>query len=253
MEVADRSPALPAAKQYVADAGTGRGLMLLDAMAAAWGVEAGPLGKVVWFDVAPPLPPDGAAEAPGAAANLAWPELDACPDSDWPDIGAAPDAARPPMELVHVSLLAVPLPLLKRVSEQYDTLFRELRLILEHADAEEHPIPRRLINLGDELTSQYSSFTMSSDAELRAAMDRGDETIDLEFDLPPDIGPATRHYDDLLDEADRWCRAGRELLTLAPKPEAVALRKWLLLEFVRQVDGHPAVPWPECTWAARLT
>ena len=83
-------------------------------------------------------------------------------------------------------------------------------------------------------------------------MERGDETIDLDYYLPADAGPASAHYDELLDEGDEWCLAGRELLTLAPKPAAVAVRKWVLDEMVRQAAGQPAVRWPDSHWAASI-
>jgi anti-sigma regulatory factor (Ser/Thr protein kinase) len=243
VEVADGSTVVPNAKGYVAEASTGRGLMLLEAMAAAWGVEVRPSSKVVWFDVAAPI---GSGIAEGDAPDLdTWPDLDSWPGlDDVPDTGAAAH-----VELVDVRLIGFPLGLLNKTSEQYDALFRELRLILEHAEGDAHAIPRRLMALSDELAGQYSSFTVAADAQLRAAQERGDATINLDYHLPREVGRASGHYDDLLDEADRWCRDGRELLTLAPKADAVALRKWLLGEFVRQCAGEPPCPWPDSPWA----
>jgi anti-sigma regulatory factor (Ser/Thr protein kinase) len=247
VEVADGSTVVPNAKGYVAEASTGRGLMLLEAMATAWGVEVRPSGKVVWFDMAAPV---GSKIAEGGVADLdAWPDLDS-----WPELDGVPDAsatsgAAARVDLVDVWLIGLPLGLLRTTSEQYDALFRELRLILEHAEGDAHAIPRRLMALSDELAGQYSSFTVSADAELRAAQERGDATIDLDYHLPREVGRASAHYDELLDEAERWCRAGRELLTLAPKADAVALRKWLLGEFVRQCAGEPPCPWPDSPWA----
>jgi anti-sigma regulatory factor (Ser/Thr protein kinase) len=243
VEVADGSTVAPNAKGYVAEASTGRGLMLLEAMATAWGVEVRPSGKVVWFDMAAPL---GSDMVNGDAADLgAWPDLDS-----WPELDDAPDAgAAAHVEMVDVRLIELPLGLLKTTSEQYDALFRELRLILEHAEGDAHAIPRRLMALSDELAGRYSSFTVSADAQLRAAQERGDATIDLDYHLPREVGRTSVHYDELLDEADRWCWAGRELLTLAPRANAAALRKWLLGEFVRQCAGEPPCPWPDSPWA----
>lgn len=55
VEVVDASPMMPRAR-WATDNGdtesTGRGLVLVEALAADWGVEADPDGKTVWFEVA---------------------------------------------------------------------------------------------------------------------------------------------------------------------------------------------------------
>jgi hypothetical protein len=38
----------PQQRHYAADATTGRGLMLVEALAEDWGVQASPTGKTVW-------------------------------------------------------------------------------------------------------------------------------------------------------------------------------------------------------------
>ena len=48
VEVSDSSTILPHERRYALDATTGRGLMLVDALAADWGVQASPTGKTVW-------------------------------------------------------------------------------------------------------------------------------------------------------------------------------------------------------------
>ena len=51
VEVHDRSPVAPSRRLYEADAGTGRGMLLIEALASAWGADAGDAGKQVWFEV----------------------------------------------------------------------------------------------------------------------------------------------------------------------------------------------------------
>ena len=51
VEVADASPALPVRKRYGLQATTGRGLLLLDTLARAWGADPTGSGKRVWFEV----------------------------------------------------------------------------------------------------------------------------------------------------------------------------------------------------------
>jgi anti-sigma regulatory factor (Ser/Thr protein kinase) len=49
--VTDRSAAPVQVQEYTPGATSGRGLMIVDALADGWGVEAGEGGKTVWFEV----------------------------------------------------------------------------------------------------------------------------------------------------------------------------------------------------------
>ena len=51
VEVHDGSRQLPVRKNYSTMSGTGRGLMLVERMAARWGADPTGTGKVVWFEV----------------------------------------------------------------------------------------------------------------------------------------------------------------------------------------------------------
>ncbi len=53
VEVGDGSQRLPVRRHFSPDAGTGRGLMLIDALASRWGTSETGDGKVVWFELAP--------------------------------------------------------------------------------------------------------------------------------------------------------------------------------------------------------
>jgi anti-sigma regulatory factor (Ser/Thr protein kinase) len=66
VEVHDASTANLQPRSYAPDATTGRGLMILDALADRWGVELDDAGKTVWFELDPPLPAT-AGERPGVA------------------------------------------------------------------------------------------------------------------------------------------------------------------------------------------
>jgi anti-sigma regulatory factor (Ser/Thr protein kinase) len=50
VSVRDGSEAAPVRKNFAADAPTGRGLHLLDALSTAWGVDTEGPGKAVWFE-----------------------------------------------------------------------------------------------------------------------------------------------------------------------------------------------------------
>jgi len=51
--VSDESTGAAARKRYGPDAGTGRGLLLVERIATAWGTEPSGAGKLVWFQLAP--------------------------------------------------------------------------------------------------------------------------------------------------------------------------------------------------------
>jgi hypothetical protein len=142
-------------------------------------------------------------------------------------------------DLVSVSILGMPLEVMQRSSEHSDELLREFALI--RGEGSDH-VPARLLTLIEELRNRFGSFSEGARQAMQAALERGDETIDLHYDVPPAVGAAARQLGDLLDEADEFCRSG-ELLTLATQPEGVAFRHWYLDEFQRQIDGLPPRPW----------
>lgn len=239
VEVADHSTTMPSRRGYGEYATTGHGLALVEALSAGWGAEPAPSGKIVFFD----LVVDGS----DAATAFAEIDLDA-----WPDLEeiAAPQSTAD-VAMVDVVLLGVPLDLLRHASEQYDALAREFSLILDQSPEQRQALPGRLLALMEDLDGRFGSFSDTANDRLQAALERGDESIDLAYRMPIDVGPATLRYDALLDEADAYCRAGA-LLTLAADPGAVAVRKWFLLEFVGQAGGQPATPWEASAWALSL-
>lgn len=52
VEVEDQDPTLPVRRRPDADAVTGRGLLIVDALAHHWGVEVTDAGKAVWVELA---------------------------------------------------------------------------------------------------------------------------------------------------------------------------------------------------------
>src|SRR5437764_15097666 len=51
VEVADDNPTPPVRQRYGPRAGTGRGLILVNELASAWGTEPVRSGKIVWFEL----------------------------------------------------------------------------------------------------------------------------------------------------------------------------------------------------------
>lgn len=52
--VSDTTPVAPVRKRYGKEAATGRGLLLIETMASAWGTDPNEGGKEVWFELAAP-------------------------------------------------------------------------------------------------------------------------------------------------------------------------------------------------------
>lgn len=55
VEVTDGSAGSPTQRNYSAEAATGRGLGLVEALASEWGTRAEKVGKTVWFTISPEL------------------------------------------------------------------------------------------------------------------------------------------------------------------------------------------------------
>ena len=124
VDVADGSATIPAVKEYSADAATGRGLTLFNTLASGWGVQVVPGGKIVWFE----LPVDYSVSPTGVSDGSFRFDLTGFAHADLHD--GADGSPR-----VNVRLLGIPVALLQKASEEYEGLFRELRLMKERSEA----------------------------------------------------------------------------------------------------------------------
>ncbi len=153
-------------------------------------------------------------------------------------------------EMVTVRLLDFPLAVHKRAQEHHEELIREFALLALSSEGTDVPV--RLRALVEKLTRQYGMSSEAANAVRDAAFDRGEQQVDLEYQVPRSIRAGAEALGALLDEADEYCRTGDRLLTLASPPEAVAFRKWYLAEFNRQLDGQPPIAWPDSAYASRF-
>jgi hypothetical protein len=161
----------------------------------------------------------------------------------------------PTTPLFQVKLLDYPLDLYLRAQEHADDLIRELTLIANSpaVAAGNSDLPARLLGLVEQLTHQYAGMSDDVEAHRDAAIDRGEQTIDLTYQVPREFVEAVRRIVAIFDEADVYCREGEHLLTLATPPDALAYRRWLLRQFAAQIeDGAPPEPWPQSPEAAAL-
>ncbi len=147
-----------------------------------------------------------------------------------------------PDDPVTVRWCALPLDLHDRLQAHVDGLVREFRLLSEQADGPR--VPRRLLELVQEVTERYAAAGEAGDAQVDAAMARGERSTEVVLEVPASAGPACTALLGALVEADAWCAEGTSLLLLATPPELAAYRDWYLGEVVAQIAGRPPVPWP---------
>ncbi|MBI2704792.1 MAG: STAS domain-containing protein [Actinobacteria bacterium] len=147
-------------------------------------------------------------------------------------------------DLVDVQLIGLPVAVHHQASMHMKALQREFDLIRQ-GDPEGSSIPHRLLALIGELSDEFGGVGEQPVEHLDDAVERGDETVDLSYRIPPSAGPASERLGELLDEADAYCAGGAHLLTLVTPLEALRYRKWFLSQFIRQTAGLPPVPWPD--------
>jgi anti-anti-sigma factor len=145
---------------------------------------------------------------------------------------------------VTVVLRELPVAVHGRAAAHQDALQREFDLLRSGP----HDLPGRLLVVVDELDDRYGGLNDRPNADLAAALERGDDAIDLTVEVPPDTGASLARLGDLLDEADAYCREGVALMTLTTPLESLLYRRWLIGQFVDQIAGAEPTAWPD--WLA---
>jgi anti-sigma regulatory factor (Ser/Thr protein kinase) len=222
VEVHDTSVVEPLPKKYDSEALTGRGLDLVVALSDSWGVDVAEAGKAVWFQLGGPS--------------------DETPDHH-PDPSSVTDIQgdNAGFDLVNVAIENLPLASYLASEQHNDALMREFALISR--DDQAPSLPRRLLDLVAEIETYFGPQVSASRAQIAAAVERGDSSVDLHIRMHPRNRIFVERVVNLLEEADRYCREG-DLLTLAASDEVVLFRNWYLGEVLAQLDGLDATPWP---------
>lgn len=227
VEVADGSALRPAARRYDDDASTGRGLELIELLAARWGAEPTAVGKFVWFELDDEAGDERAGDdRPGHGSTF---QLE----------GPAPigTGRRATVHLLDMS------PALVHVTIEYgDAVLRELVLLSGSGDLDDvAPVNRT------------PTFDVGPVLEpVLAALAKGSARLDADVDLTVDAAREATDRLALIDEADRLAREGR-LLTPPAVPEIGACGRWLYGQITLQLMGDPPTPWrmPEATGPER--
>jgi len=140
-----------------------------------------------------------------------------------------------------VRLVNVPVRVLEATRRHHDEVMHEFSLL---AVQEKQPddVPKRMLELIDALGREYAATSNQSDAQVEAAIERGDSTVDLTYEVPDHVVDAADRLATLMDEADEYCKREQMLALQRPKI-AKDFAQWYLDEFRRQIAGEPPQPW----------
>ena len=201
------------------EAMTGRGLVVVDALADRWGSEAEADGKRVWFE----LGTGGEEQGPLGSSK-----------DDQP-------AKTPPGELEAVVLQDLPLSLALYSDEHLDDLVREFQLISLGAPTTQ--ATAELAELIEKILAFYAAPRHSARNRARELVAAGHQRGDITMLLPPEAATDIQRLHALVLEADRFCRQG-QLLSLTVSAQVMSLREWIVFQVVHQLEGAQPTPCP---------
>lgn len=217
IEVRDGNPRPPVRPAPSTTNMTGRGLALVDAVAARWGVERDPEGgKLVWAELETSTPVD-----------VPVVDVDALLAA-WQDGEVTAD------ERYTVVLGDVPTDLLIAAKAHIDNLVRELSLAAASASAPGEVVTEHLARLIETVVHGFSDARDAIKRQALAAVRRSEQRTRLTLHLPPSAAQAGEAYLAALDEADAYSRAAR-LLTLETPAAHRLFRRWYVEAVVRQL------------------
>jgi hypothetical protein len=140
-----------------------------------------------------------------------------------------------------VRLIHVPVRVLDATRQHHDELMHEFSLLAVAEDIADD-VPQRMVRLIETLGARYADVNERPDAEVDAAIARGDDTVDLNYEVAAHVVEAADHLGSLMDEADEFCRR-EQMLTLQRSAVIKRFATWYLDEFRRQIAGEPPLPW----------
>ena len=218
--VEDRERRAPVVAVASESSMTGRGLRLVSALSADWGVDVVADGKTVWAEIQPGG--DAGAEQDADVLLAMWGDDDVDDASDR----------------YTVVLGEVPTDLLLRAKTHVDNLVREFKMASAGTQGVSE-VSGHLATLIDTVVNRFVDAREGIKRQAVAAYEQGLERTRLELHLGADAADAGEAYLAALDEVDAYCRAMR-LLTLETPPEQRVFRRWYVEELVRQVRAAAA-------------
>jgi hypothetical protein len=140
-----------------------------------------------------------------------------------------------------VRLLRVPVRILDAGRRHHQELMHEFAMLAVAEDLTDD-LPQRMLELIDTLGRQYAETGDAPNAEVDAALARGDATVDLSYEVAEHVVEAADNLESLMAEADVFCLR-EQMLTLQRSELVRRFSSWYLDEFRRQIHGEPPNPW----------
>jgi GAF domain-containing protein/anti-sigma regulatory factor (Ser/Thr protein kinase) len=228
VEARDGSRVSPVRPLATTDTMTGRGIALIEAVSARWGVDQLPDGKAVWCEVCP-LDATAVGEAEVDIERLL---------AGWEDDGAVEPTYT-------VELGDVPTDLLISAKAHVDNLVREFTLASAgEVSGNSATVPEDLARLIDTVVHRFAKARHAVKRQAIAAANRGERRTNLTVTLSLSAVEPGEEYLAALDIADSYARDAR-LLTLETPPQHRVFRQWYVSALVEQVRraaaGEPSV------------
>lgn len=142
-------------------------------------------------------------------------------------------------QLSSVRLIGIPLGQWHQGRVWFEGLLREFDILATDVG---ETTPQEVLEFAREVRERFSQFTEGSNAVLEEAHRRGEESVDVELELPLEAAPAARELEIQIHRAEEYCRRG-DLLTLTPDDELRRYIDWHLEEVARQLEGESPRPW----------
>jgi hypothetical protein len=144
-----------------------------------------------------------------------------------------------------VQLVDLPVARYLQMQQHHDAMLREFAIIAVGVeDPDVHAVPRRLVELVDEMHG-IGDRSIRFRSAVHEAFERGDETTTITMEVGPETMRWAEDFLMLFDLGDEFCRSG-QLLTSPSPPSVVAVRHWVVGELIRQVrDKAPPSPFQE--------